>query len=111
MQLYLSLLQSILHLNRCHDIHPIGGVLARPLSRECAAPIDISNTSNTIILFIFWKREEENGYITVCKPSKKALVYENIHLKTLNVDGLTIISRHLNHHFKSVCVCVCVFLK
>ena len=33
MQLRGSFVQSVLHLNLSHDIQPIGGVLARPLSR------------------------------------------------------------------------------
>ena len=28
-------LQSVLHMYRSHDNHPIGGVVARPLSRAC----------------------------------------------------------------------------
>lgn len=36
MQLSGSFLQSVLHLNLSHASHPIGGVLARPLSRPFA---------------------------------------------------------------------------
>ncbi len=36
MQFSGSFLQSVLHLNRSQDIQPIGGVSARPLSRQSA---------------------------------------------------------------------------
>jgi len=46
MQLSGSLWQSVLHPKRSHDNQPIGGVSARPLSRQWAARITSPTNSN-----------------------------------------------------------------
>ena len=47
MQLFGSFVQSMLHRNRSHDIHPIGGVLPSPLSNVDTHVINTMNNGNS----------------------------------------------------------------
>jgi hypothetical protein len=47
MQLYGSFVQSMLHRNRSHDIHPIGGVLPSPLSNVVTHVINTINNGSS----------------------------------------------------------------
>ena len=73
-QLSGSFLQSVLHLNRSHDNHPIGGVSAKPLSSACTVRYMQVNASSRNFHFIFlegiWDRNKRNSVVLISSVSK-----------------------------------------